>query len=47
MEDASLIALIWEDADPLTIEGRYQHLLNAHRKVDAALIKIKAAIEGA
>ena len=47
MEDASVIALILEGADQLTIEGRYQQLLAVHRKVDAALEKIKAAIEGA
>lgn len=46
MEDASVVALIWDDADPLTIEIRYQQLLKAQRKVDAALEKIKAAIEG-
>jgi hypothetical protein len=47
MEDVSVIALIWENDDPLTIEGRYQHLLNAHHKIDAALEQIKAAIQGA
>lgn len=45
MEDASLVALIWVKSDPRTIEGRYQQLLDAHRKVDAALENIKAAIE--
>ena len=47
MEDASVVALIWADTDPLPIEGRYQQLLNARRKVDAALEKIKSAIEEA
>ena len=45
MEDASVIALIWDDAEPITIEGRYQHLRNVHHAIDAALEKIKAAID--
>ena len=46
MEDASVIAIIWDGADLLTIERRYQQLLNVHRKVDLLLEQIKAAIEG-
>ena len=44
MEDASVVALVWVKSDPRTIEGRYQQLLDAHRKADAALEKIKAAV---
>ena len=45
MEDASFIALIWERADGMTIEDRYQRLLLANRQIGEALANIKSIID--
>ena len=46
MEDASVIALIWNDADLISAQERYQQLSRAHHQMGATLEKIKAAIKG-
>ena len=46
MEDASVIALIWDDADPMPAQDRYRALLRANDKIDAALKNVKATIDG-
>lgn len=47
MEDASVIALVWDDPNPMSAQDRYQTLSRAHHKINSVLEKIKAAIEGA
>ena len=46
MEDASVTALIWDAVSSLTVDDRYQRLLDAHRHIQTALKKIKSAIQG-
>ena len=43
---ASVIALIWENADPISAEDRYRQLSRAHYQIGTTLEKIKAAING-
>ena len=45
MEDASVIALIWADTEPISSQDRHQRLLNAYYKVGTALEKIEATIK--
>ncbi|WP_430443643.1 hypothetical protein [Sphingorhabdus contaminans] len=40
MEDASVVALIWDPADALTVKLRYERLLEAHGQIEDALRKI-------
>ena len=46
MEDASLVALVWDDTSTESVKIRYQQLKKAHRKIDTALQSIKATIDG-
>lgn len=45
MEDASIIALIWDRANPMPTQDRYQQLLEAHGRIGVALSTIKSAID--
>ena len=45
MEDASVIALVWNDISSSSIEDRYNQLLAVNGKVDALLKSIKSAVE--
>ena len=47
MEDASVIALVWDDPNPMSAQDRYQTLSMARHKINSVLEQIKAAIEGA
>ena len=45
LEDASVVALIWERTDAMTIEDRYQRLMLANRQISEALANIKSIID--
>lgn len=45
MEDASVIALLWDDADPISAQDRYRQLSRANHQIDAVLKHIKAIID--
>ena len=45
MEDVSVVALIWERADAMTIDDRYQRLLLANYQITEALASIKSIID--
>ena len=46
MEDASIVALLWDDADPMSPEDRYRQLSRTYHQIGTTLEKIKAAIKG-
>jgi len=43
MEDASIVALIWSDADGLDIPARLARLSDAHSKIGDLLAQIEKA----
>ena len=46
MEDASVIALIWDRTDLVSIQSKHEQLLQAHHQIDTALKSIKTIIGG-
>lgn len=45
MEDASVVALIWDPADAKTVHARYEQLLEAHDQIANALGQIRKLLE--
>jgi hypothetical protein len=45
MEDASVVALIWDPADNTTLQSRYERLLETHRQIEEALQQIATMLE--
>lgn len=43
MEDASIIALIWSDADRLDVRARLQSLSDTHAAIGDLLVQIEKA----
>ena len=45
MEDASVVALIWDAADALTAQDRLEQLTQAHRQISELLHNIEFGLE--
>lgn len=45
MEDASVVALIWDPADAMTVKLRYERLSEAHGQIEEALRQIATLLE--
>jgi hypothetical protein len=45
LEDVSVVALIWDDANPMSAGDRYQALLTAKHEIGAALKSIETILE--
>ena len=45
MEDASVVALIWDPKDAVAVEERFERLSQANQQIEEALQKIKTLLE--